>query len=34
MEELVVEPSARLPRISWRFRGERWEDSEAHRVDL
>jgi len=29
---LRVEPSARVPAVPWRFRGDRWTDAEAHDV--
>jgi hypothetical protein len=29
-----VEPSARVPPIRWRYRGEQWEDTAPHRVEL
>ena len=31
---LVVEPSARIPPISWTYRGETWTDTERHTVEL
>ena len=29
---LRVEPSARVPAVPWRFRGDHWTDGEAHNV--
>jgi hypothetical protein len=34
LARMVVEPSARVPSISWTYRGEHWEDTAAHPVDL
>jgi hypothetical protein len=34
LERMVVEPSARVPPISWTYRGEHWDDTAAHPVDL
>jgi hypothetical protein len=34
LNEMVVEPSARVPPIRWRYRGEQWEDTAPHRVEL
>jgi hypothetical protein len=34
LDRMVVEPSARVPAISWTYRGEHWEDTAAHAVDL
>jgi hypothetical protein len=34
LTEMLVEPSARVPPIQWRFRGERWEDTAPHTVTL
>lgn len=31
-DTLVVEPSARVPAVSWTFEGEEWRDEAAHRV--
>jgi hypothetical protein len=30
---LRIEPSARVPAVPWRFRGEQWTDIEAHNVE-
>jgi hypothetical protein len=34
LDRLVVEPSARIPPISWRYRATRWVDTARHTVDL
>ncbi|HEY8216536.1 MAG TPA: DUF4012 domain-containing protein [Acidimicrobiia bacterium] len=34
LDQIVVEPSARTPAISWRFDGDRWRDTSPHTVDL
>jgi hypothetical protein len=32
LDGLRIEPSARVPAVPWRFRGEAWTDAEAHNV--
>ena len=32
LRALRVEPSARVPAVLWRFRGDRWTDAETHNV--
>lgn len=34
LEQIVVEPSARVPAIVWSYRGERWRDTRARTVVL
>ena len=34
LDQLVVEPSARIPAISWRYRATHWQDTAEHTVDL
>ena len=33
-QSIVVEPSSRLPALTWRFRGRTWRDDRAHLVDF
>jgi hypothetical protein len=34
LDHLVIEPSARVPAISWRYGRQRWDDLGPHSVDL